>query len=135
MRWIEDFLTDRSFVVKVNDAISDPKSVLSGVPQGSVLGPLLFIIFINDLPTQCLNESVYLKMFADDVKLYTTFQNSQQTDILVDSLIKIEDWSTLWGMQIAPNKSQTLHLGNKNPKRQYTIANTQIPEETCIRDL
>ena len=63
---IEDFLVGRNFRVSVNGQFSSFKKILSGIPQGSVLGPLLFILFINDLP-DCLMSTV--KIFADDLKL------------------------------------------------------------------
>ena len=74
LKWIKSFLTGRSQYVNVNNCKSEEKSVKSGVPQGSVLGPTLFIYFINDLP---LTTTVDTKIFADDTKVYTTI-NSQE---------------------------------------------------------
>ena len=72
--WINDFLTDRTQLVRVNSDRSDPATVLSGIPQGNVLGPILFVIFINDLP-KVVNSMMYL--FADDTKLMKEIQSAQ----------------------------------------------------------
>lgn len=65
IKWVEDFLRDRSQKVSVNNSESRDRPVTSGIPQGSVLGPILFVIYINDMP-ECVNASTYL--FADDTK-------------------------------------------------------------------
>jgi hypothetical protein len=66
-KWVEDFLSDRSQKVSVNNSESRDRPVTSGIPQGSVLGPILFVIYINDVP-ECVNASTYI--FADDTKIY-----------------------------------------------------------------
>ena len=65
--WIQDYLTNRETAVRVNAKLSSWAAVLSGVPQGSVLGPLLFLLFVNELPTWTINS---IKMFADDTKIW-----------------------------------------------------------------
>ena len=72
LNWVEDFLSDRKQYCSVNGKKSDTVPVTSGVPQGSVLGPTLFIYFINDLP-DVVNEQI--KFFADDKKAYTPIRN------------------------------------------------------------
>lgn len=72
--WIKAFLTNRSQTVKINSTFSSPCSVVSGVVQGSVIGSLLFNIFINDV-TDCFDPNVTTKLFADDIKLYTEYSN------------------------------------------------------------
>ena len=69
IEWIKSFLSNRSQCVKINQKLSNSRAVLSGIPQGSVLGPLLFVIYINDLPKLC-NNMCDIYLFADDAKLY-----------------------------------------------------------------
>ena len=92
--WIEAFLTNRSQSVKINSFLSTPCPVSSGVPQGSVLGPLLFCCFINDVTDQ-IDPTASTKLFADDIKLYTSFSNIAPS-ILQSQLDIIQSWSSLW---------------------------------------
>ena len=87
IKWIKDFLTDRKQRVVIGDNNSSWENVTSGVPQGSVLGPLLFVIFINDMP-QVVKH--ILKLFADDSKLIGVIRNHADLDVLQedqDSLV------------------------------------------------
>ena len=93
LKWIKDFLSGRHQRVVVNGTFSKWKPVLSGIPQGSVLGPVLFIIFINDLPevVKC-----YCKIFADDTKLYKAISCSNDQQMLQLDLFQCCDWSDDW---------------------------------------
>ena len=75
--WVKDFLTNRSQLVKINDASSEPVNVTSGVPQGSVLGPILFLIYINDLADTI---SAIIKLFADNVKVYRSISTVENVN-------------------------------------------------------
>ena len=92
LRWITAFLRDRKQRVVLNGFKSSWTNVLSGVPQGSVLGPLLFLVYINDLPDCIENSSV--KIFADDLKLYRKSLGSNQP--VQDDINRIEIWSSQW---------------------------------------
>ena len=87
--WFESFLTQRSQSVVCEGKSSRSSSVTSGVPQGTVLGPLLFLLYINDLPDN-LQSSV--KFFADDALLYGVITNDTECDHLQDDLQKLEQW-------------------------------------------
>ncbi len=134
LRWLEAFLTNRKQSVVVEGVKSDELPVLSGVPQGSVLGPLLFLIFINDLP-KVIRHS-FSKIFADDYKLYMAFDrvdplfNTFQQDI--DNLVSFSETNQL---RIAYNKCGILHLGYKNPNHTYYFNQTPINDIDSIRDL
>ena len=111
--WINNFLSNRTQRVRVGTSVSQEAKVLSGIPQGSILGPILFTIFINDLPEKV--KSV-CKIFADDTKLYNISNNS--TDLQND-LNVIMEWSQKWKLDFNIQKCKTLHIGNKNPKHKY----------------
>jgi len=119
VRWIKAFLCFRSQKVKINGAISQARPVLSGIPQGSVLGPLLFIIFINDLPKVCENLTK-LFLFADDAKVYNTIHSEIDFIHLKISCQNIFDWAELWCMKLNINKCKVLSVvRNQNIKRDY----------------
>jgi retron-type reverse transcriptase len=79
LAWTKDFLADRKQIVKVGSSFSDKTSVTSGVPQGSVLGPLLFLIFINDLANRVKSK---VRLFADDCIVYSDINSVQDSRIL-----------------------------------------------------
>ena len=106
----------------VGHSVSEETRVTSGVPQGSVLGPVLFLIFIDDLTQTILNSNV--KLFADDVKLYKVIRDPNENSIqLQNALDAVVKWSNKWQLRLAPNKCQVLHL---NSKRNLHIFNYEI---------
>ena len=132
--WITDYLSNRSQRVKVGSKLSDKCSVISGVPQGSVLGPLLFLIFINDLP-KCIRDCI-VKLFADDCKLYIAFSSPLLLlNPLQIALNSLSVWAGCSQLIIQPTKSAILHVGRKNPSFDYQLDNESIPSVETIRDL
>ena len=131
--WVKDFLSGRSQYVKVENEFSKTMKVTSGIPQGSILGPVLFLIFINDLP-ECINS--ISDIFADDTKAFNTCNNS---DILQEDLKALQEWSDRWQLFFNCSKCKCLHFGKKNPKRQYYFptkeGNQNIPTCTEEKDL
>ena len=87
LNWISDFLTNRTQRVRCGNSYSSSSQVLSGIPQGSILGPILFTIFINDLP-ECVSSCCHI--FADDTKLYNSTKNHQ---ILQNDINQLQKWS------------------------------------------
>ena len=83
LKWFESFLTGRRQCVKVNSALSSWTQVSSGVPQGSVLGPLLFVLYINELPSLVSSN---LLMFADDIKFYRCIRSPEDCPILQNDI-------------------------------------------------
>ena len=104
--WISNFLKDRQQYVWVDGETSNLRPVISGVPQGSVLGPLLFLAYINDLPS--LLQS-HCRLFADDALLYNTYNNA---NILQNDLTRLESWSKQWQMSFNISKCFFLRVGN-----------------------
>ena len=127
LNWIKSFLTDRSQTVKVGDAKSSEQAVLSGIPQGSILGPILFLIFINDLPDGL--ES-FCQIFADDTKVYSSVQNS---DSIQNDLYKLQDWTERWNLHFNVKKCKVLHYGKNNPNISYKmkLGNDLVNVDSC----
>lgn len=117
-QWIIDFLHNRKQRVVVNGTASSDKPVTSGIPQGSVLGPLLFLIFINDLP-DCVSSMCYI--FADDTKITKTVKNEEDRNILQKDLEALLRWSERWQLGFNADKCSVLHLGKKNAHFSYHV--------------
>ena len=136
LNWITDFLKDRTQYVSVNGSRSTNSPVTSGVPQGSVLGPVLFIYYINDLPsvTHCS-----LKIFADDTKAFTTIKSTEDQLKLQKCLDNLTEWTDRWLLRFNSAKCKVLHLGENNPRYNYFIkeGNTvrELLETTSEKDL
>jgi hypothetical protein len=134
-KFIENFLTNRSFKVKICESFSESKNTYSGVPQGSVLGPMLFIIFINDI-VKIIPEGVKIKIFADDIKLYIEHNNDTSSkNTLKQALDSISKWSKDNAIDISKNKCFALYIGKKNSKEPYFIDKELIQSTESIRDL
>ena len=93
LTWFESYLKDRQQRVVIHGVCSDWLPVTSGVPQGSILGPLLFIVYCNDIPT-CIEENSTLALFADDSKLYRTLSSPTSSASLQHDLSNITHWTT-----------------------------------------
>ena len=92
--WIRAYLTNRVQCVSIHGAVSDFLPVTSGVPQGSILGPLLFLNFVNDLPTNVTPSRVLL--FADDVKIAFPISCLDNCNQLQGDITKLLEWSNIW---------------------------------------
>ena len=88
---------------------SDPATVLSGIPQGNVLGPILFVIYINDLP-EVVKCGTYL--FADDTKIFRQITTKEDALQLQSDINSLEQWSQKWLLTFHPKKCHVLTLGN-----------------------
>jgi hypothetical protein len=109
--WIRDFLHSRTQRVLVDGQMSLETDVTSGVPQGSVLGPLLFLIFINDLP-ECVSSST-TRLFADDSILYHRISSQADSLKLQKDLDALQEWERRWLMRFNATKCQVLQVTNK----------------------
>ena len=115
LNWIKDFLDNRSQSVLLNGSNSDSIPVSSGVPQGSVLGPILFLAYINDLPDQVKSR---VRLFADDTAMYLALDKQGDSDILQKDLESLEKWEKLWDMSFNPSKCQVIHVTrSKSPSQ------------------
>ena len=108
--WIKSFLSGRTQQVIVDGAASEKAPVISGVPQGTVLGPLLFLLFINDLP-DCVTSRT--RLFADDCIVYRNQQTPEDCGKLQRDLVSLAQWESKWGMSFHPDKCNVLRVTKK----------------------
>jgi hypothetical protein len=131
-RWIEDFLLGRKQKVIVGQSESEWARVISGIPQGSVLGPILFLIFINDMPDKIKS---HLKMFADDTKLFRVIESISDYDILQSDLDSLFNWSRDWQLPFNVEKCKSLHYGKSNPNYTYNMDSKPLDNIKTESDL
>ena len=132
INWIEEWLTHRRQRLIVYGEISNWKSVLSGVPQGSVLGAILFLIYINDLEDGI--SSKVLK-FADDTKVFRKVTNVTDKKKLHDDLHKQFKWSEKWQILFNFGKCKCIHIGYGNMDEEYKMVDTVLSRTTQEKDL
>lgn len=130
LKFISSFLKDRFYQVRVNGSMSARYKVQSGVPQGSVLGPLLFLTYICDLAENIQSAIVF---FADDTKLYST-PNSHY-DVLSEDLRSIELWCNTWKMKLNEDKCTVLSIGVNNTEFPYLLNGTPLHHVNNQTDL
>ena len=106
-RWIRSFLTDRKQRVVIGGDHSEWADVASGVPQGTVMGPLLFLVYINDLPD---NIKSSVRLFADDCVIYKEIKSNQDAKILQKDLETLSAWEKLWQMKFNKDKCYVLRF-------------------------
>jgi len=126
--WIEDFLHSRTQKVVLEGQSSSWAPVSSGVPQGSVLGPLLFLLYINDLP-DCVTSST-TRLFADDTVIYRRITSHGDADALQSDINALQQWTDTWLMQFNASKCQVLRvtLKRKPVQTSYTISGQALEE-------
>ena len=112
LEWMADFLSGRLQRVVVDGAYSRWSPVHSGVPQGTVLGPLLFLIYINDLPD---SVSSTVRLFADDCLVYWEVGSIDDQLALQRDLDSLENWAHIWGMKFNPSKCTILTIFRSPP--------------------
>ena len=117
--WIDAFLSECKQRVYINGSQSQEGQVTSGIPQGSVLGPILFVIYINDLPNEVESE---VRIFADDTKLFTQSNEQRDREILQADLDRLHQWSVAWLLNFHPEKCCTLKLGKPASDQTYFMA-------------
>ena len=123
LEWITAFLSGRHQRVVVNGAFSEEATVTSGIPQGSVLGPVLFVVYINDLPCSVENN---VKLFADDTKLYASSDKPSAAITLQSDLDKLQEWSNQWLLRFHPDKCTVLKLGTRKSDAKYYMKGEDI---------
>jgi hypothetical protein len=137
LKIIESFLRGRSQCVVIDGISSNAVNITSGVPQGSVLGPLLFLIYINDL-ADVFPENVVSKYFADDAKLYTEIESGNDVDELQYSLDLLADWAVKWQLSVSFLKCSTIDIAVGKKIQAYCENNIEgnvLANNTEVTDL
>ena len=138
-----NYLQGRKQQVIIDNAVSNSVDVLSGVPQGSILGPLLFVLFINDI-YENIEPNTNITLYADDTKIWREIKSNNDCDILQKDIDALYTWSKNNKMSFHPDKCKALSLYDFRPdfvkippfpKQHYMINNTDIDFSECKRDL
>ena len=133
--WIQSFLSNRTQEVVLEGKRSFTAAVTSCVPQGTVLGPILFPCYINDLPDQVSSTA---RLFADDSLLYRNINATSDTDTLKDDIDKLQKWEADWLMEFNPDNCDIFRTTNRRNKKVvscYSIHGKAPKEATCAKYL
>jgi len=130
--WIESWLSDRWQRVCLDGVSSSWSRVWSGVPQGSILGPVLFLIFINDLDTRLTSNVL---KFADDTKLFRVVDCHHDGQMLQNDLDSICKWADIWKMTFNVEKCKVLHYGRGSIDHSYLMHGQPLSQVSCEKDL
>ena len=133
-QWISSFLNSRTQQVLVEGQSSEKVPVVSGVPQGSVLGPVLFLIFINDLPVDINSRT---RLFADDCILYRQISSENDQQLLQEDLDRLATWEKTWGMEFHPQKFSVMRISRARTPRtfKYHLKGVPLSEEQSLKYL
>jgi hypothetical protein len=137
VKWIESWLSNRTQNVNIQGEKSGSCDVDSGVPQGTVLGPILFTVYIDDLEvevTRRLLEVLILK-FADDTKGAKVIENAGDRDKLQEALDCLCNWAEKWGMEFNVAKCKVMHVGRNNPEYDYTMRGVKLGKTEEEKDI
>ena len=132
LNWIKGWLSDRYQRVVINGQVSNWEKVLSGVPQGSVLGPLLFLLFVDDMDDSLMSGCL---KFADDTKIFRQVGSENDLSAIQEDIDKLGKWGKDWDMTFNVDKCKVLHLGNRNKDMKYTLYNSEITTVNKEKDL
>ncbi|CAI2737748.1 unnamed protein product, partial [Dicrocoelium dendriticum] len=132
LSWIAEFLRGRTMRVQVNETLSAPVPMTSGIPQGSVLGPELFKLYINDLKTALQTDCL---IYADDLKLWSKASSIEDADSLQGAVDQLHEWSIRWELPVNRDKCAVLLIGGTEPYGAYHIGGLLLRNTTHERDL
>ena len=124
LQFLNNYLSDRKQSVFVNSSMSSFKTTNAGVPQGSVLGPLMFLLYVNDIADNLLNIS---RLFADDTSVSSSSNDTQEIKRTLErDMEKVLDWSNKWKVSFNPSKTELLFIGNCPDDFEIIFNNTPI---------
>ncbi len=131
-KWIKNWLSNRKQWIIIHGTASDWAPVTSGVTQGYVLGPVLFIIYINDIDVGLNN---FISKSADDTKIGNSIIDDRDRLKIQENLRKISQWSESWEMAFNVNTCHILHVGIRNQKFDYEMNGVKLESVQCVKDL
>ena len=131
--WIKNFLSNRTQQTRVEVSLSDVVSLLSGIVQGSGIGPVLFLTYINELANILESYGVHVKLFADDVKLYLQITNDVDVARLQCAIDALTGWADEWQLSVSVNKCCTLNIGRAICDTSLTINGSVLPTVESAR--
>ena len=135
LQWLKQFFTGRTHQTKIETALSDLAVLLSGVVQGSGIGPLMFLVYINELIYILEEFNINVKLFADDVKMYMKIINDTNITQLQRAVTFLVDWAHEWQLSISVDKCCILNIGQQVVAPHITINNSVLPLVPSVRDL
>ena len=133
LQWLKCFLSNRSQIVKVGNTLSNPQDVISGVPQGTVLGPVLFLFYSADL--QHVIRYSKLSMYADDTKLFKKIESFNDCLLLQEDLTAASNWAKLWQLKLNPDKTHLLTIGITRINFSYSLDGSAVAKVDTICDI
>ena len=132
LKWLEQWLSNRRQKVGIRGKYSKWSRVWSGVPQGSVLGPLLFVVFINDIDSGIVSK---ISKFADDTKMGCGVDTEEEADVLRRDIGRLQRWAGEWQMMFNTEKCSVMHMGKNNKEFQYEMGGILLRNSEEERDL
>ena len=131
LKWLESYLSNREQQCSINEQLSSKKTITCGVPQGTILGPLLFLLYINDLP-ECLRSTTPC-MYADDTQIFSSSYDANELVVKLNSdLARVRNWLIENKLQMHPSKSKLMFIGsscnlnNKNTEQPVVVNNIPV---------
>ena len=133
--WIEEWLVGRKQRVVINGKASDWGDITSGVVQGSVLGPCLFLMYINDIDKGVEDLDGFISKFADDSKWARKVMGEEDREVFQQELDQLMGWAEAWQMDFNKGKCHVLHLGRNNRRYEYTMGGDKLEPSEAEKDL
>ena len=112
---------------RINNLLSDVCNLLCGVIQGNVIGPLMFLVYINDLVELLASFNIKVKLFADDVKLYVRVVSVTDTTTLQKALTALVSWADEWQLSVSVEKCRVLHISKTAVTSQFYVKDKPLP--------
>ena len=132
--WIADYLSRRTFRVRVNSSLSRERCVSSGCPQGTCIGPLMFLLYIDSIKL-IVPPDLGMRVYADDVKFFRQVDTGEQNRSFEETLVRFEKWCSNLDLKLSVGKCVVLHFGQRNQKHTYYINGQALTAVSDVKDL